>query len=62
MMDCDPEREFDYRDYLNAKRLARLPVCKRCGDPIDQEDAVCIGEDWYCDNCLDDMRIPTDDD
>lgn len=60
-MFSDPEREFYYREYLNAKRLARLPVCKRCGEPIDQDYAVCIGDDWYCDNCLDYMRIPLED-
>ena len=38
------------------KILARLPKCCLCGEPIQQEDAVRLGNDWYCDDCLDDSR------
>ena len=39
-----------------AKRLARLPKCDICGEPIDQYDAVCFKGFWICDYCLDDIR------
>ena len=33
--------------------LETLPVCKCCGHPIQQEEAVCIDGDWYCEYCED---------
>ena len=36
--------------------LKDLPVCANCGEPIQQESAVKIGDKWYCDACLDDAR------
>lgn len=32
--------------------LARLPICEKCHDPIQQERAVCLDGAWYCDECL----------
>ena len=54
----DPGRDFDRWDRAQAKLLERLPVCECCGDPIQQDDAVRIGGAWYCDDCIDDMREP----
>lgn len=50
--------------YDNAKeaRLERLPKCAICGQPIQQEYAVMIQNDLFCDNCIDEMKVPVDDD
>lgn len=35
------------------------PICEECGDHIVQDTAVYIGGNWYCDNCISNMRIST---
>lgn len=52
----DPVADFDRYDRDQARRLAQLPTCERCGDAIQQEKAVCIEGFWYCDECLDKYR------
>lgn len=53
----DPYADFDRWDAEQERRLARLPKCTVCGEPIHQEDAVCIDGKYYCDDCLDEMRV-----
>ena len=38
------------------QKIKQLPKCARCEDHIQQERAVCIDGDWYCDECLDACR------
>lgn len=38
------------------RKLARLPKCILCREPIQQEDVVRIGYAYYCDDCLKDSR------
>ncbi len=52
----DPVADFMRHDYEQQKALARLPKCCRCLMPIQQDDAVCIDGEYYCDECLDSMR------
>lgn len=52
----NPVADFDRWDRQQNKLLERLPRCRRCGKPIQQERAVCIEGIWYCDECLDDYR------
>ena len=52
----DPVADFERHDREQARRLAKLPTCERCGDAIQQERAVCIEGFWYCDECLDNYR------
>jgi formylmethanofuran dehydrogenase subunit E len=52
----DPIADFNRHDAEQQKHLNRLPVCYGCGEPIQQDDAVCIEGFWFCDDCLDDMR------
>ena len=37
--------------------LQRRPKCICCGEHIQEESAVQIRGDYYCDRCLDDMRV-----
>ncbi len=52
----DPVADFERHDREQARRLAHLPTCERCGDAIQQERAVCIEGFWYCDDCLEHYR------
>ncbi len=47
---------WERHDAEQNRWLERLPKCSICGEPIQQDMAVCIHGDWYCDDCLDDMR------
>ena len=47
---------FAMHNEMKEARLRRMPVCCECKDHIQQENAVRINGDWYCDNCLEDMR------
>lgn len=40
-------------DMEQEERLNSLPKCKHCGEPIQQEKAVCIDGDYYCEDCED---------
>ena len=52
----DPLADFNAWDMEQSRRLARLPVCADCGEPIQQEDAIYINGDWLCDYCIDSYR------
>lgn len=43
---------WEAHDREQNQWLEGLPKCKLCGDPIQQEDALCIGGNWYCDECI----------
>lgn len=36
--------------------LDKLPRCCECDNPIQQEDAVYINDEWLCDSCLSSYR------
>ena len=44
--------EFNEHEAENEKWLNSLPTCCECGEPIQQDTAVEIEGDWYCDSCL----------
>lgn len=48
----DPLRDFENWDAEQEEYLARLPICEVCGQPIQQDTAICIDGKWYCDHCL----------
>lgn len=52
----DPIADFNRWDAEQERWLKKLPKCKRCGERIQQERAVCIDGGYYCDECLDEMR------
>jgi hypothetical protein len=49
----------DYNDLLDdyeaeqQRELDRLPICCCCDEPIQQDTAICIDDEWLCDSCLD---------
>jgi formylmethanofuran dehydrogenase subunit E len=52
----DPAADFARHDREQARRLAKLPTCDRCGYPIQQEMAVRIYGKWFCDECITECR------
>lgn len=52
----DPISDFNRWDADQQNNLNKLPVCKCCGEHIQQDMAVCLDDNWYCDECLRDAR------
>ncbi len=61
-MTDNPIADFNHHDDECQRYLDSLPVCKECDQPIQQETAVCIKGNYYCDDCLDDLRESIGDD
>ena len=58
MLEMMPERtDFEQRDLEQEQWLECRPVCLCCGEHIQDDSAVQIQESFYCDNCLDGMRV-----
>jgi formylmethanofuran dehydrogenase subunit E len=56
----DPVADFHSYDAKLQEQLEKLPVCHECGEPIQQEDAVLLDGNYYCDDCLKNMRMTID--
>lgn len=52
----DPAADFESWDAEQNEKLSQLPVCVDCGEHIQQETAVFLGGEWYCDSCIDSYR------
>lgn len=62
MLEQAPDRpDFENRDAEQELWLNRRPLCICCGEHIQDESAVQIAGSYYCDRCLDDMRVYIDD-
>lgn len=53
----DPISDFLDYDDERSRKLDRLPLCGCCEEPIQQEMAVCIDGTYYCDDCLNELRV-----
>lgn len=53
----DPIRDFDRWDREQAQRLAKLPKCSCCGEPIDQDKALELDGELICDSCIEDNKV-----
>lgn len=52
----NPVADFEAYSAEQEEQLARLPKCVCCGEAIQQDTAVHLNGDWYCDDCLDAYR------
>ena len=52
----DPIADYNRWSREQEEQLKKLPKCHVCGEPIQDDYAVCIDDNWYCDNCISDMR------
>ena len=51
MIGCpDNYDAFAMHDAEQERELRKLPVCCCCKEHIQQEKAVCIEGDWYCED------------
>lgn len=48
----DPAADFDRYDSDQSEELENLPTCSCCEEPIQQETAVYINDEWICDGCI----------
>lgn len=49
----DPVADFNRLENERERELSHLPRCSCCNEPIQQETAVCINDEYICDECLD---------
>ena len=47
----DPLRDFHRYDSDKEEALAKLPICEKCKQPIQQEKAVYYNDQWICEDC-----------
>jgi formylmethanofuran dehydrogenase subunit E len=45
---------WEAQDIAQARRLARLPQCECCGEPIQGEYLFEINDAYYCEDCAKD--------
>lgn len=58
----DPVADFCKHDAEQEAWLEKRPECCRCGEHIQDEYAVCINDEYYCEQCLRDLRVRIGDD
>ena len=52
MYTANPIADFEAWDREQNKRLAELPECEECGEPIQDEEAYYINGGWICESCM----------
>lgn len=52
----DPARDYDRYCNEQDRKLERRPCCCLCGEHIQEDSAVYLDGQWYCDDCLEDAR------
>ena len=52
---------WEHREMELERRLARRPVCDRCGQRIQDETAILKDGKWMCEGCLDNLRVLVED-
>ena len=52
----DPAHDFDQYDREQEAKLRRRPRCAICGEPIQDDVALKLYDEWICDKCIEDNR------
>lgn len=52
----DPYDDFRRHDAERSRRLASLPECVECGEPIQDDEAYYINGEWVCEACVETYR------
>lgn len=47
----DPIRDAENWIAAQERKLELLPKCCCCGEPIQTEEAICVNDEWYCEEC-----------
>lgn len=53
----DPVKDFLSYDREQQKTLKNRPICCCCHEPIQQDDAFCVHGEYWCNDCMEDMRV-----
>ena len=53
----DTVKDFRAYDRQREEELRKLHVCSCCREPIQQPDAFCVNGEYWCDACMEDMRV-----
>lgn len=56
MYSDNPLADFDAWDAEQNKRLEQFPECAECGEPIQDEFAYYINDEWICEQCMESYR------
>ena len=51
---------WEQHDAAQEEWLVKRPLCICCGEHIQDDSAVQISGNYYCDRCIDDMRVYID--
>lgn len=51
----DPYADADARDRYQQERLSRYPICKECGEHIQDEKMFIIDGRYYCPDCVEEV-------
>ena len=57
----DAERYYEALEQAAIERRERLPYCDECGKKIETEYIYIIGDEFFCEDCMDKHRHYTDD-
>ena len=52
----NPVRDAEAYQREQGKEISKLPVCTECDEHIQQEEAVNIYGEWYCDDCIESFK------
>jgi formylmethanofuran dehydrogenase subunit E len=52
----DPAHDFDQYDREQYEKLQKRPRCAICGEPIQDDVALKLYDEWICDKCIEDNR------
>lgn len=50
----NPHKDFANYDADQQAKLDKLPKCCHCDEPIQDEFAYYINDEWICEGCLND--------
>lgn len=53
----NPVKDFLSYDREQQKALKKRPICCCCHEPIQQDDAFCVNGEYWCNDCMEDMRV-----
>lgn len=56
----DPVADFLAHDREREKRISRYPICVQCGERIQDEKLYRIDGKFYCEDCIEDCHLYTD--
>jgi hypothetical protein len=57
----NPEKDYDRWLEANERWLESRPVCKWCGEHIQEEHAYQVGDDLVCESCMEGEKVNVDD-